>query len=254
MYLPRSPTTIVLLETIMTITNLETVTAIEETIEETIETEATLTTVTAVTTTIGETMTILATLARSGGLQIVRVKQTTRMDLPPTIHNLANLPPQEGSHNDNTEDHGASNNLAASSDSGSENSDQINPIENSAGESGIVDTPESNDSSSNDNSTSQSNAYVVSDPDGLIGDSSVSIYSVSISNYSSNQDTQNPVVETWLLIMAPSKFYLQTLHHQKKGVTKLTNQTTDYPTNRRPLVCHRNLRCLIRHPWRKFIR
>ena len=97
MYLPRSPTTIVLLETIMTITNLKTVTAIEETIEETIETEATLTTVTAVTTTIGETMTILATLAAvRGELQIVWVKQTTRMDLPPTIHNLENLPPRKG--------------------------------------------------------------------------------------------------------------------------------------------------------------
>jgi hypothetical protein len=97
MYLPRSPTTIVLLEIIMTITNLETVTAIGETIGETIETEVTLTTVTAVTTTIGETMTILATLAAvRGELQIVRVKQTTRMDLPPTRHNLANLPPRKG--------------------------------------------------------------------------------------------------------------------------------------------------------------
>ena len=80
----------------MTITNLETVTAIEETIEETIETEATLTTVTAATTTIGETMTILAILAAVRELQIVRVKKTTRMDLPPTIHNLAILPPRKG--------------------------------------------------------------------------------------------------------------------------------------------------------------
>ena len=36
------------------------------------------------------------TRSSEGELQIVRVKQTTRMDLPPTIHNLANLPPRKG--------------------------------------------------------------------------------------------------------------------------------------------------------------
>ena len=33
------------------------------------------------------------------------------------------------------------------------------------------------------------------------------------------------LLKHWLPIMAPSKLYLQTLHHQKKGITKLTNQT-----------------------------
>jgi hypothetical protein len=76
---------------------------------------------------------------------------------------------QEGSPNDNT-----SNNLAASSDSGAENSDPIDPIEGSAAESGSIDTPESNGSSSTGNSTSQSNANMAVDPGELIGDGSVS--------------------------------------------------------------------------------
>ena len=244
MYLPRSPTTIVLLETIMTITNLETVTAIEETIEETIETEATLTTVTAATTTIGETMTILAILGSSEERASDSPGQEDNSYGSPTDDTQSSdSSSQEGSHNDNTEDHGASNNLAASSDSGSENSDQINPIENSAGESGIVDTPESNDSSSTDNSTSQSNAYVVSDPDGLIGDSSVSIYSVSISNYSSNQDTQNPVVETLATDYGTIKALPSNTTSSEKGGNEadqsnygLSNQSAPTGTSQEPTM------------------
>jgi hypothetical protein len=96
---------------------------------------------------------------------------------------------QEGSPNYDTNDLGASNNLAENSDSGSEISDPINSVENSADQSGTVDTPESNGSSNTDNSTSQSNDYIASDPGKLIGDG-------SMSNYSSNQNTQNPVDET----------------------------------------------------------
>jgi hypothetical protein len=76
----------------------------------------------------------------------------------------------EGSPNYDTNDLGASNNLAENSDSGSEISDPINSVENSADQSGTVDTPESNGSSNTDNSTSQSNVYIASDPAGLIGD------------------------------------------------------------------------------------
>jgi hypothetical protein len=89
---------------------------------------------------------------------------------------------QEGSPNYDTNDLGASNNLAENSDSGSEISDPINSVENSADQSGTVDTPESNGSSNSDNSTSQSNVYIASDPAGLIGDGSKSIYSISMSN------------------------------------------------------------------------
>jgi hypothetical protein len=96
---------------------------------------------------------------------------------------------QEGSSNSDTNDLGASNNLAENSDSGSEISDPINSVENSADQSGTVDTPESNGSSNTDNSTSQSNDYIASDPGKLIGDG-------SMSNYSSNQNTPNPVDET----------------------------------------------------------
>ena len=103
---------------------------------------------------------------------------------------------QEGSPNYDTNDLGASNNLAENSDSSSEISDPINSVENSADQSGTVDTPESNGSSNTDNSTSQSNVYIASDPGKLIGDGSMSIYSISMSNYSSNQNTQNPVDET----------------------------------------------------------
>jgi hypothetical protein len=103
---------------------------------------------------------------------------------------------QEGSPNYDTKDLGASNNPAENSDSGSEISDPINSVENSADQSGTVDTPESNGSSNTDNSTTQSNVYIASDPAGLIGDGSMSIYSISMSNYSSNQNNQNPVDET----------------------------------------------------------
>jgi hypothetical protein len=103
---------------------------------------------------------------------------------------------QEGSPNYNTNDLGASNNLAENSDSASEISDPINSVENSADRSGTVDTPESSGSSNTDNSTSQSIVYIASDPAGLTGDGSMSIYSISMSNYSSNQNTQNPVDET----------------------------------------------------------
>jgi len=102
---------------------------------------------------------------------------------------------REGSSNYDTNDLGASNNLAENSDSGSEISDPINSVENSADQSGTADTPESNGSSNTDNSTSQSNVYIASDPAGLIGDGSMSIYSISMSNYSSYQNTQNPVDE-----------------------------------------------------------
>jgi hypothetical protein len=62
-------------------------------------------------------------------------------------------------------------------------------VTRSADQSGTVDTPESNGSSNTDNSTSQSNVYIASDPGKLIGDG-------SMSNYSSNQNTPNPVDET----------------------------------------------------------
>jgi hypothetical protein len=103
---------------------------------------------------------------------------------------------QEGSPSHDTNDLGASNNLAENSDSASKISDPINSVENSADRSGTVDTPESSGSSNTDNSTSQSIVYIASDPAGLTGDGSMSIYSISMSNYSSNQNTQNPVDET----------------------------------------------------------
>jgi hypothetical protein len=96
---------------------------------------------------------------------------------------------KEGSPNYDTIDLGASNNLAENSDSGLEISDPINSVENSADQTGTVDTSESNGSSNTDNSTSQSNVYIASDPGKLIGDG-------SMSNYSSNQNTPNPVDET----------------------------------------------------------
>lgn len=65
-------------------------------------------------------------------------------------------------------------NFVTNSDSGSEISYPINPIENSATESGSADTPESNGSSRTDNSTSQSNTYLASDPGGLVEEGLVS--------------------------------------------------------------------------------
>ena len=88
----------------MTITNLETVTAIEETIEETIETEATLTTVTVATTTIGETMTILAILGSSEERASDSPGQEDNSYGSPTDDTQSSdSSSQEGSHNDNTE-------------------------------------------------------------------------------------------------------------------------------------------------------
>ncbi|MEP6575922.1 MAG: hypothetical protein ABJB85_05795 [Nitrososphaerota archaeon] len=98
---------------------------------------------------------------------------------------------QEGSASDNPNHQVAFNNLAASSDSGSEASDPITPVEKS----GRVDTPESDGSLGTDNSTSQANANIAFDPGVPIGDGSVSIYSIFASNYSSTQNTQNSVDE-----------------------------------------------------------
>ena len=131
-------------------------------------------------------------------------------------------------------DHGASNNLGGSSDSGSENSDQINPIENSAGESDIVDTPESNDLSATTtphHSLMPMSFLILTEPLETVQCQFI------LFPYRIILPIRIPkilLLKHWLLIMAPSKLYLQTLHHQKKGVTELTNQTQDYPTNRRP--------------------
>jgi hypothetical protein len=80
-----------------------------------------------------------------------------------------------------------SDNLAANSDSGSEISDPINPIENSATESGSADTPESNGSSRTDNSTSQSNTYLASDPGGLVEQSNSELLNQSASSGTSQE-------------------------------------------------------------------
>ena len=150
---------------------------------------------------------------------------------------------QEGSPNYDTNDLGASNNLAENSDSGSEISDPINSVENSADQSGTVDTPESNGSSNTDNSTSQSNVYIASDPAGLIGDGSMSIYSISMSNYSSNQNTQNPVDET----LAAASGFMDALpsnatssekggHEAGPSNSELSNQSASSGNSREPTL------------------
>ena len=150
---------------------------------------------------------------------------------------------QEGSPNYDTNDLGASNNLAENSDSGSEISDPINSVENSADQSGTVDTPESNGSSNTDNSTSQSNVYIASDPAGLIGDGSMSIYSISMSNYSSNQNTQNPVDET----LAGASGFMDALpsnatssekggHEAGPSNSELSNQSASSGNSREPTI------------------
>src|SRR6476661_3338381 len=150
---------------------------------------------------------------------------------------------QEGSPNYDTNDLGASNNLAENSDSSSEISDPINSVENSADQSGTVDTPESNGSSNTDNSTSQSNVYIASDPAGLIGDGSMSIYSISMSNYSSNQNTQNPVDET----LAAASGFMDALmsnatssekggHEAGPSNSELSNQSASSGNSREPTL------------------
>lgn len=150
---------------------------------------------------------------------------------------------REGSSNYDTNDLGASNNLAENSDSGSEISDPINSVENSADQSGTVDTPESNGSSNTDNSTSQSNVYIASDPAGLIGDGSMSIYSISMSNYSSNQNTQNPVDETLAAVSGSTDALPSNATSSEKGGHEagpsnsgLSNQSASSGNSREPTL------------------
>lgn len=150
---------------------------------------------------------------------------------------------REGSSNYDTNDLGASNNLAENSDSSSEISDPINSVENSADQSGTVDTPESNGSSNTDNSTSQSNVYIASDPAGLIGDGSMSIYSISMSNYSSNQNTQNPVDETLAAVSGSTDALPSNATSSEKGGHEagpsnsgLSNQSASSGNSREPTL------------------
>lgn len=148
---------------------------------------------------------------------------------------------QEGSPNYDTNDLGAYNNLAENSDSSSEISDPINSVENSADQPGTADTPESNGSSNTDNSTSQSNVYIDSDPAGLIGDGSMSIYSISMSNYSSNQNTQNPVDETLAAVSGsiealPSNATSSEGHEAGQSNSVLSNQSASSGNSREPTL------------------
>lgn len=150
---------------------------------------------------------------------------------------------REGSSNYDTNDLGASNNLAENSDSSSEISDPINSVENSADQSGTVDTPESNGSSNTDNSTSRSNVYIASDPAGLIGDGSMSIYSISMSNYSSNQNTQNPVDETLAAVSGSTDALPSNATSSEKGGHEagpsnsgLSNQSASSGNSREPTL------------------
>lgn len=146
---------------------------------------------------------------------------------------------QEVSPNDNTK----SQVVAASSDSGSELSNPINPTENSAAESRSVDTPDSNGYSSTDNSTLQPNANIASDPSGPIGDGSVSIYSISMSNYSSSQETQNPVDKTLATDSGSMNALPSNATTSEKGSNKagqlnseLSNQSASSGTSQEPTI------------------
>ena len=134
---------------------------------------------------------------------------------------------QEGTADYSTGNQIASNNLAANTGYGLENSDPSNPNENSAAESGSVDTQESNGSSGNDNSSSESRVYVASDSVGLVTDGSDSIYSISMSNYSSTQNTQNPVDETLAAISGSMDALPSNLTSLQKGVNEVGQSNSE---------------------------